>query len=71
MADLSTAADRFTALASTVTRAWEGLCEAWQDSDAEQFGQTHLAETIVTLSHLAEELGRVDGVSREAEQELA
>jgi hypothetical protein len=70
MADLSIAAERFATLATTVTQGWEVLSETWQDSDAEQFRQTHLTDTVALLSRLAEELSRVEDVCREARQEL-
>ena len=71
MADLSTAAGRLADLASNVALAWDGLREAWQDSDADRFGQTFLTEPIVLLGRLAEELTRVDDICHEARQELS
>jgi hypothetical protein len=71
MADLATAAEGLTRLAAAVTRAWDGLREAWQDADAERFEQMRLAGTTDVLGRLAEDIDRLDAACREARQELA
>lgn len=71
MADLAAVAEGLIILAAGVTRAWDGLREAWQDAEADRFEQMHMAGTIEILRRLAEDVGRLDTACREARQELA